>query len=127
MPRRGDSSCRTGLGMTGGSGARWQASLHKTLADSIHPLRQVVAALECCGDLGRGHALVRGEVLGVLPLEELDSVLGVRLTPEVAICRRLLVLGLAERQRLRDGTRAAIELDLDHIRDVLRSERALPM
>jgi len=92
---------------------------------SIHPLCQVVAALQLRGNLRRVHRLVLGQVLGVLPFEELDALLSIRLPAEVAIRRCLLVLWLAKCQRLRDGAWPAVEADLDHIRDVVRGERAL--
>merc|ERR1719343_1950133 len=72
--------------------------LHGSSPSLVHPLGQVVASLQRCGDLLRVHLGVLREVLGVLPLEELDASLGVRLTAEVAIRRRLLVLRLAQRQ-----------------------------
>merc|ERR1712039_897790 len=75
---------------------------------SIHPLGQVVAALERHCHLIRGHALELGEILGILPLEEFDTILCVCLATEMAVRRSLLVLGLPEYQRLRDGVR---ELD----------------
>merc|ERR1711972_1168339 len=50
---------------------------------SVNPLCQVVAALERRRHLLGRHALVLGHVLGVLPLEELDAVLGVWLTAKV--------------------------------------------
>merc|ERR1712050_541214 len=85
-----------------------------SLRTSVDPLGQVVAGLERRRHLLRAHALVLGEVLGVLPLEELDAVLRVCLTTEVAVRRSLLVLGLAQRQGLRDGAWPAVELHLDH-------------
>merc|ERR1712151_197457 len=66
---------------------------------SIHPLGQVVARLECRLDLRRLHLGVLGNILSAFPLEKLDSILGDGLAPEVAVCRSLLVLGLAESQR----------------------------
>merc|ERR1719433_261825 len=71
------------------------------------------------------HRLELGQVLGVLPLEELDAILGDRLAPEVAIGRRLLVLRLTESQRLSDGTRTAVEGDLDDIGDVVSAQASL--
>merc|ERR1719491_410624 len=66
-----------------------------------------------------------GQILGILPLEELDSILCVRLATEVAVGRRLLVLGFTECQRLRDGTWPAVEGDLDDVGDVICSEFTL--
>merc|ERR1719401_2696675 len=93
---------------------RWRSPIGANVAGhmarrSIHPLCQVPAALQLSRDLLRCHALVLGEVLGVLPLEELNSVLRVGLAAEVAISGGLLVLGFAEGQGLRNGTRSAIE------------------
>merc|ERR1719379_1197991 len=67
---------------------------HSTLthADrSIDPLREEVAGSEFRCHVGRGHGRVLAEVLGVLPFEEFDAVLSVRLTAEVAVCGGLLV------------------------------------
>merc|ERR1719345_395093 len=88
--------------------------------DSIHPLRQVIAALKCSGNLRRIHALELRKILGILPLEKLDAVLSVGLPPEVAIRCRFLVLGLTERKGHGNRTWAAIERDLDNVRDVIR-------
>merc|ERR1740123_2129801 len=95
------------------------------LMSLINPLRQVVAALQLSSHLCRSHGLVLGQILGILPLEVLPAVLGVGLPAEVAICCGLLVLWLTKRQRLCDGTRAAIECDLDYIGDVICRELAL--
>merc|ERR1712083_1117495 len=70
---------------------------------SIHPLGQVVAALEGGSDLVGCHGRILLEVLRVLPLEELDSLLSDGLAAEVAVGRRLLVLRLAKRQGNGDG------------------------
>merc|ERR1719215_927493 len=75
----------------------------------VHPLRQVVAPLKLSGHLCRSHGLVLGQILGILPLEVLPALLGVGLPAEVAISCGLLVLWLAKRQGLRDGTWTAIE------------------
>merc|ERR1719161_1324646 len=64
------------------------------------------------------HALVLGQIFGVLPLEELDTILGNRLTSKVTVGCSLLVLGLTESKRQSNGTWAAIKLDLDDISDV---------
>merc|ERR1712039_180083 len=82
---------------------------------SVDPFGEVVGALQLCGDLLRVHRLVLGEVLGVFPLKELDSIFGDCLTAEVAVRCCLLVLGLTERQRHRDGPWAAVEGDLDYV------------
>merc|ERR1712176_1334091 len=96
-----------------------------SLRTSVDPLGQVVAGLERRRHLLRAHALVLGEVLCVLPLEELDAVLRVCLAAKMAISRGLLVLWLAESKRLRNGARAAIKLDLDDVRDVVCRQRSL--
>merc|ERR1719499_77797 len=92
---------------------------------SIDPLGKVIAAFQLCCDLSRSHGLELRQILGVLPLEELDSLLRVRLTPEVAISGGLLVLRLAERERLRNGTWPAIESNLDDVGDVICTQIAL--
>mmetsp|Transcript_69582 Transcript_69582/g.161217 ORF Transcript_69582/g.161217 Transcript_69582/m.161217 type:complete len:213 (-) Transcript_69582:91-729(-) len=92
---------------------------------SVHPFGQIVAALQLCSDLRRGHVLVLGQVLGVLPFEELDAVLGHGLTAKVAVGRSLLVLGFSQGERHGNGARAAVEGNLDDIGDVLRRERTL--
>ena len=81
----------------------------------VHPLREVRAALQRSIHLSRAHGLVLRQVLGVLPLEELDAILGDRLTAEVAVSRRLLVFRLTQSQGLSDGTRPAVEFDLQHL------------
>mmetsp|Transcript_69808 Transcript_69808/g.145924 ORF Transcript_69808/g.145924 Transcript_69808/m.145924 type:complete len:433 (-) Transcript_69808:35-1333(-) len=43
----------------------------------------------------------------------------------MAVSSSLLILGLTECQRLGNGTRPAVELDLDHVGDVVGGERAL--
>merc|ERR1711959_839666 len=92
---------------------------------SIHPLGEVVAGLELCVNLCRAHALVFGEVLRILPLEEFDAILGDCLAAEMAISSGLLVLGLAKRQGLSDRTRAAIKGNFDDVGDVYSAERSL--
>ena len=72
----------------------------------VHPLREVRAALQRSIHLSRAHGLVLRQVLGVLPLEELDAILGDRLTAEVAVSRRLLVFRLTQSQGLSDGYQA---------------------
>merc|ERR1719254_237944 len=87
-------------------------------AESVHPFCEVVAGLQCGIHLSRCHALVLGQIFGVLPLEEFDAVLGHRLTSKMAISRRLLVLGLPKSERHRDCTWTAIKLDLDDVGNV---------
>merc|ERR1719326_2001466 len=94
--------------------------------NSVNPLLQVVACLECSSHLIAVHGGILGHVLGVLPLEELDAVLGVRSTAKVAVCSGLLVLWLAECQGHGNGARAAVELDLEDVGDVIRSQLAAP-
>merc|ERR1712078_105821 len=65
------------------------------IATSINPLGQVVAGLQCCPYLIRVHALVLGQVFGILPLKELDTILGNCLTSK-GTGRGLLILGLTE-------------------------------
>merc|ERR1712061_420274 len=96
-----------------------------TLRASVDPLREVVATRQFCGDLCWCHRLELGQILGVFPLEELDSLVGVRLTPEMAVSSGFLVLGLAESQRLGDGARTTVEGDLDDIRDVVSTQGTL--
>merc|ERR1719359_2461102 len=91
----------------------------------VHPLLEVVALLQLRLHAGRGHCRVLGEVAGVLPLEVLHAVLRVRLATEVAIRGRNLVLRLTQLERLRDGARAAVEVDLHDLRDGLRRQAAL--
>merc|ERR1719410_131846 len=95
------------------------------IRSSVDPLGQIVAALQLRGDLRWCHRLELGQVLGVLPLEELDAILGDGLAPEVAIGRRLLVLWLTESQRLSDGTRTAVESDLDDVGDIVSAQASL--
>mmetsp|Transcript_10007 Transcript_10007/g.18591 ORF Transcript_10007/g.18591 Transcript_10007/m.18591 type:complete len:449 (-) Transcript_10007:108-1454(-) len=91
----------------------------------VHPLREVGAALQGGIYLSSAHALVLGQILGVLPLEKLDALLCVCLATEVAICCSLLVLWLPEGKGLGDGSRAAIELDLQHLGDVVHGQGTL--
>merc|ERR1712078_297737 len=72
---------------------------------SVHPLLKEVALLQLRIHAGRRHGRVLGEVLGILPLEELHAVLRVRLAAEVAIRGRNLVFRLttAETSRWRPG------------------------
>merc|ERR1719172_342853 len=89
------------------------------LTDSVHPLGEVVARFQCSIDLRRVHGLVLGQILGILPFEELDTILSVRLAAKVAICSSLLILGFAECKGHGNGTWTAIELDLDDVSDVV--------
>merc|ERR1712048_809364 len=91
---------------------------------SINPLLQEIAGLERSTHLSGVHGSIFGHVLGILPLEELDAILGVRLTAEVAVCGSLLVLGLAKGQLHRNGTWSCIALNLQHVGDVVSSELA---
>merc|ERR1719174_2310740 len=99
--------------------------IHANISISINPLGQVIAGLQSCFNLCRVHALVFGQIFGILPLKELDAILSNRLTPKVAIGRSLLILGLTEGQRQSNGTGTAIELDLDDIGDVDSTQSAL--
>merc|ERR1719359_2815829 len=90
----------------------------------VHPLLEVVALLQLRIHAGRGHGRVLREVRGVLPLEVLLAVLRVWLATEVAVRSRDLVLRLTQLQRLRDGARAAVEVDLHDLRDRLRRQAA---
>merc|ERR1711907_494059 len=92
---------------------------------SVNPLGKVVAGLQLSTDLLRVHALVLGQVLCVLPLEELLAILCVRLATEVAIGSGLLVFGLPERKGQSNSTWTAIKGDLDDVGDVISSKVAL--
>merc|ERR1711939_1063824 len=93
-------------------------------AQSVNPLLQVVACLECGSHLCAVHGGILLHVLGVLPLKELDAVLGVRSTAEVAVGGGLLVLWLTEDQGHGNGTWTAVELDLQDVSDVIGSQLA---
>ena len=108
-----------------GSGKSRQSRFLGHLMHLVHPLREVRAALQGSIHLRRAHGLVLGQILRVLPLEELDAILGDGLAAKVAVGSCLLVLGLTQSQGLRDGTRAAIELDLQHLGDVVHVQAAL--
>merc|ERR1719188_1846367 len=95
---------------------------NKSNRSSVHPLREVIARLQCRRNLVGVHGDVLRQVLRILPLEELDAILRVRLTPEVAIRRSFLVLGLTERECHGDRARPAIELDFHDVCDVGRCE-----
>merc|ERR1711972_497502 len=75
---------------------------------SIHPFSEVVAAFESCRNFCRVHLCVFGNILGVLPLEELDAILCDRLTSKVAIGCSLLVLWLTQCKRHRNCTWATV-------------------
>merc|ERR1711907_6290 len=92
---------------------------------SVNPLGKVVAGLQLSTDLLRVHALVLGQVLGILPLEELFAILCVRLATEVAIGSSFLVLGLPESKGQSNSTWTAVEGDLDDVGDVISSEVTL--
>merc|ERR1719491_675254 len=112
---------------TAGSGLCAQKRLTKMLSfDSlVHPLGEVVASLQFSSDLCAIHRLVLSQVLGILPLEELNPFLGVWFPAEVAVGCCLLVLWLPERQGLRNCTWAAVEGNLDNIGDVVCRQVAL--
>jgi len=74
------------------------ASASASTCASVHPLGQVIAGLQRGGNLLGGHLPVLGDVLGVLPLEELHAVLCDWLAPEVAVRRGLLILRLTQRE-----------------------------
>merc|ERR1711979_100307 len=92
---------------------------------SVDPLREVVARLEFRCDLLGVHGRVLRKVLRILPLEELDALLGHGHAPEMAVGGRLLVLGFSQGQGLGNGAWPAVEGDLDNVCDVLGSERTL--
>ena len=94
-------------------------------AHLVHPLCQVGAALQCSIHLLGAHGLVLRQVLGVLPLKEFDASLRAGLAAEVAVSRRLLVLGLTQSQGLGDCTRAAVELHLQDLGDIINAKAAL--
>merc|ERR1719158_351314 len=81
-----------------GTGLGAMPRQHPSMDCSVHPLSKIVAGLQFGRDLFGGHCLVLRQVLGVFPLEKLDSVLCNWLPPEMAVCSSLLILGLAERQ-----------------------------
>merc|ERR1712098_738701 len=66
-------------------------SLNTKSCNSVNPLCEIVAGLQLCLHLRRVHALVFGQVLGILPLEELHAILCIRLTSKVAIGSGILV------------------------------------
>merc|ERR1711997_1025761 len=92
---------------------------------SIDPLCEVIAAFQFSRDLRRCHGRILRQILGVLPLEKLDSVLGVCLAAEVAVGSGLLVLRFTQSQGLRNSAWPTIEGDFDNVGDVIRSEFAL--
>merc|ERR1711988_935277 len=91
----------------------------------VHPLGEEIAALESCRDLLAVHGRVLLQVLGILPLKELDAVLGLWLAAEVAVCCSLLILRLTQCQRLSNGTWSTVELNLQDVGDIVNGERAL--
>merc|ERR1719424_2291660 len=95
------------------------------LSTSVDPLCEVVAGLKLSGNLLRVHALVLGQVLRILPLEKLHAILGIRLTPKVAIGCSVLVFGFTQSKGHPEGTWAAIKGDLDDVRDVVSSQVTL--
>merc|ERR1712086_318700 len=90
----------------------------------IHPFRQVVASFQSRSHLSGVHRGVLRQCLLVLPLEELDAIFRIWLATEVAIGCGLLVLWLAQGQGRSNGTRSAIELNLQNVRDVVRAQLA---
>merc|ERR1711904_174909 len=92
---------------------------------SVHPLREVVAALEWGTDRCGVHRLVLGQVLRVLPLKELFASLSVRCTAEVAVCCGDLILGLSQCKRHSERAGAGIKLHLDDVCDVLGCQPTL--
>merc|ERR1712070_670021 len=96
-----------------------------SISISVNPLGEVVAGLELSLHLSRIHSLVLGEVLGILPLEELDAVLGLRLAAKVAVCCSLLVLWFPQCQGHSNASRTAVEVDLDDIGNVIWGQVAL--
>merc|ERR1712232_395775 len=96
----------------------------KKFSDLVNPLLQVVAGLQGSSDLGSVIASILGQILGVLPLEELDAILGVWLAAKVAVCSSHLVLWLTECQRNGNGTRAAVKLNLENVGDVVSCQLA---
>merc|ERR1712203_1356558 len=93
-------------------------------AKSVNVLGEVVASFQGSCDLGTVHGGILGHVLGVLPLKELDAIFGVWDTSEVAVCGSLLVLWFPQSQGDCNGTRSAIELNLEDVGDVISSELA---
>mmetsp|Transcript_49657 Transcript_49657/g.103295 ORF Transcript_49657/g.103295 Transcript_49657/m.103295 type:complete len:433 (+) Transcript_49657:194-1492(+) len=91
----------------------------------VHPLREVRAALQGSIHLSRAHGLVLAQILRVLPLEELDAILGDGLAAKVAVGGSVLVLRLTQSQGLCNGSRSAIKLDLKHTGDVIHGQVAL--
>merc|ERR1711865_1086621 len=90
----------------------------------IHPFRQVVASFQSRSHLSGVHRGVLRQLLLVLPLEELDAIFRIWLATEVAVGCGLLVLWLAQGQGRSNGTRSAIELNLQNVRDVVRAQLA---
>merc|ERR1712099_189318 len=119
--------------LTAGSGLCAQKRFTKMLSlddyhgteSLVHPLGEVIASLQFSSDLCGIHRLVLGQVLGILPLEELDPILGVGFPAKVAISCRLLVLGFPQRQRLSNCTWATVESNFDNIGDVVRCQVTL--
>jgi len=95
------------------------------MTQSVNPLREVVAGLQLRLNLGRIHGLVLGQVLGILPLEELDAIFCFWLASKVAVSSSLLVLWLSQRERHGNASWTAVEVDLDNVRDVVWCQAAL--
>merc|ERR1719199_1958445 len=96
-----------------------------TSCTSVDPFCEVVAGGEGSIDLGGRHALVFGQILGILPLEEFDAILRDRLPSKVAVRSGLLVLRLPKRKRDGNGSWAAVELHLDALCDIVRCQVSL--
>ena len=76
-------------------------------------------------DLLASHCCVLAKVDDILPREELEVALCVRLTAEVTIGCGHVILGLAQLEIARKGARSAVELKFDDVGDLLSTEAAL--
>jgi len=94
----------------------------KNAMASINPLGEVVGPFQLSTDLVCAHALVLAKILGVLPLEELHTILGDWLTSEMAVSSRLLILGLPKSKGHSNGTRACIESNFQHFGEIICAE-----
>merc|ERR1719375_2009625 len=95
------------------------------MTQSVNPLGEVVAGLQLGLDLGRVHGLVFRQVLGILPLEELDAIFRFWLASKVAVSSSLLVLWLSQCQRHSNASRTAVKVDLDNVCDIVWCQAAL--
>merc|ERR1712060_625500 len=98
---------------------KWLGNDMVLMSMIIHPFSQVVACLQSGGDLFRIHARIFGAVFRVFPLEELLTILRVRLTSEMAVSSSLLVFRLTQCQSHRNRSWTAIKLHLDDVRNIL--------